>query len=162
MGFGFAYEAISAYACVEFFTHDRRAMILTENPVWLGLQFAFLGWSWVGTALGCSLAVAGRIGGEIQIKPAFFLRPLIALFVFVSVVAATSAAVGYYGEQSGRYPLMTDWAGGLPHEKHAPYVALQWSHIGTYTAALIGGMTLVGWTWNKRRVFTEMLRARRQ
>lgn len=162
MSFGFAYETISSFVCIEFFTYDRRAMILTENPVWLGFQFAFLGWSWVGAAIGCALAVAARIGGEIQIKPAFFIRPLIALFVLVSAVAATAAGVGYYGETSGRYPLMTDWAGGLASEKHASYVALQWSHIGTYVTALFGGMTLVAWTWKKRRIFTEMFRANRQ
>lgn len=161
MGFGFAYEAVAAAACVEYFTYDRRAMVLTENPLFLGLQFAFLGWSWVGAALGCSLAVAARIGGEIQIKPAFFLRPLIALFVLVSVVTATGAIMGYFGETSGRYPLMTNWAQGLAREKHAPYVALIWSHIGAYTSALLGGMTLVAWTWKKRRLFTEMSRKNR-
>ena len=161
MGFGFAYETLSASSCVEFFTFDRHPMVVTESPLWLGVQFAFLGWSWVGAALGCGLAVAGRIGGEIQIKPAFFIKPLVALFVFIGIIAATGAAMGYFGETSGRYELMTRWAAGLPSGKHAAYVALQWSHIAAYLAGLVGSMTLVAWTWKKRRVFSEMARTNR-
>jgi hypothetical protein len=163
LGFGFLYEGISAWACVEYFTLGQgRLMILqTASPLWIGVQFAFLGWSWVGGALGCALAVAGRIGGEIQIKPGFFVRPLVALYVLVSVVASAGALIGHHAEVSRRYPLMTNWAGGLAPEKHAPYVALTWSHIGAYTAALMTGAALVAWTWRKRRIFTQMSRTRR-
>jgi len=164
MGFGFLYETLSAIWCAEYFTLGQGALMMVKSgaPAWIGLQFSFLGWSWVGGALGCAIAVAARIGGEVQIKPAFFVRPVAALLVFVSVAVLVGAAAGFYGEQSGRYPLMTQWAGGLEREKHAPYVALQWSHAGAYAAALIGGAALVAWTWRKRRIFTELVRAGRK
>ncbi len=163
MGFGFVYEALSATWCVEYFTLGQGPLMIVKSgsPFWIGLQFSFLGWSWVGGALGCALAVAARIGGEIQIKPGFFIRPVAALFFLVSIAAVTGAAMGFYGEKSGRYPLMTNWSGGLAAEAHAPYVALQWSHVGVYVAALVAGAALVAWTWRKRRVFTGMVKAAR-
>jgi hypothetical protein len=163
MGFGFLYEAISASWCVEYFTlgQGRLMMVKSDSPLWVGLQFSFLGWSWVGAAFGCALAVAGRIGGEIQIKPGFFIRPVVAMFLLVSTVAAVGAGIGYYAEKTGRFPLLTSWAGAFDRSRHSAYVALQWSHIGAYAAALIGAAILVAWTWRKRRVFTEMVRARR-
>ncbi len=164
MGFGFLYESLSALWCVEYYTLGQGALMIVKSgaPAWIGLQFSFLGWSWVGGALGGAIAVAARIGGEVQIKPAFFIRPITALLIFVGLAAAIGAAAGFFGEQTDRYPLMTPWSSGLAREKHAPYVALQWSHAGAYAAALIGGAALVAWTWRKRRIFTEMVRAARK
>lgn len=161
MGFGFAYEAISAAVCVEYFTLGHRPLVATESPLWLGLQYSFLGWWWVGAALGSPLAIAGRIGGEIQIKPGFFIKPLIALFVLVAFLAITGGAVGHYAEKTGRYPLQTPWAGGYPAEKHAAYVALTWSHFAAYSAALLGSAALIAWTWKKRSAFTRLVKASR-
>ena len=71
MGFGFAYEAISAAVCVEYFTLGHRPLVPTESSFWLGLQYSFLGWWWVGAALGSPLAIAGRIGGH---RPPIMIR----------------------------------------------------------------------------------------
>ena len=161
MGFGFAYESISAFVCVEYFTYGHRPMVQTNSALGLGLQFAFLGWCWVGAALGAPLAIAARIGGEIQIKAGFFIKPLIALVVLIAVIASIGGVLGHYAETSGRSPLVAPWAGGLEREKHAPYVALLWSHIAAYTAALVGSATLVAWTWRKRSAFTQLVRANR-
>jgi uncharacterized membrane protein (UPF0136 family) len=163
MGFGLLYEALSAVYCVEYFTlgYGKLMIVRSDSPFWIGLQFSFLGWSWVGAALGCGMAVAGRIGGEIQLKPGFFIRPVMALFTFISLAAVVGGVMGFYGEKSGRYPLMTQWSGGFDQAKHAAYVALQWSHGGAYAAALVAGATVVAWTWRKRAVFTKMLGQKR-
>lgn len=159
-GYGAALGEVCACICPEAFTLNKPAAFgalpaLILGPIWGALDFLI-----PSVFVGVALAMAAHFGARPAVKAFFFFRPLACLIALTSITAAIAGPLGYRAALMGAYPILGPMENAIPRDQHPLLAAVWWAMIGSHFAVLVGGVILAAWTWKKRALFEQIVRAK--
>ncbi len=159
-GYGAALGEVCAWICPEAFTLNKPAAFdalpaLILGPIWGALDFLI-----PSVFVGVAMAMAAHFGARPAIKSFFFFRPLACLVALASLAAAVAGLLGYRAVLAGSYPILGPMENAIPRDRHPLLAAAWWAMLGSHCAVLVGGIILSAWTWRKRALFEQIVRAK--
>jgi hypothetical protein len=144
--YGIVHDQFTARICVEYFTWYHPPVFVTTSPTLLGLGWGIIATWWAGAIIGLLLVIASRFGSRPKF-PARLLFPfVIRLMLLMATCAIAFGAIGYFwGTWSA------DEAAAIPVRIQKGLRADLWAHSASYACGFVGGLTLCGMVWVKRR-----------
>ncbi len=151
IGYGIAFDQVTARICVEYFTIGHPPIFATESPTLLALGWGILATWWVGLGLGLPLAFASLRGPWPRRDAAYLARPIARLLVQMAAFAALAGTVGWLAARADYVFLLAPLAERVPQERHDAFVADLWAHSASYLYGFVGGVLLIRRVWRERQ-----------
>jgi len=150
MVYGIVHDQVTARICVEYFTIGHRPLVPTTSPTLLALAWGVVATWWVGLPLGLFLAAAARGGKRPKLTAAELRRPIAILLVTMAASAVLAGIIGGVLAARGAVWLAPPFNQLVPANRHVAFLIDLWAHSASYFVGILGGLTLVAWTWRRR------------
>ncbi|HTH46671.1 MAG TPA: hypothetical protein VMB21_04105 [Candidatus Limnocylindria bacterium] len=141
ISYGIVHDQFTAHLCIEYFTVAHPPVFTTTSPWLLGLGWGVIATWWVGGILGVMLALSACGGSWSKVKAGELVKPVLILMAATALAALVCGATGYLLFKAHRIGI-AGWEEDIPVEKQAAFSADMWSHLASYAAGLLGGITL--------------------
>lgn len=148
--YGIAHDQVTARICIEYFTIGHPPLIPTTSPTLLGLAWGVVATWWVGLPLGLLLAVAARAGQRPKLTATELRRPLAILLAAMAAAAVAAGVVGGVLATRGDVWLVAPLDQLIPPNRQVRFLIDLWAHSASYAVGILGGVTLIVWTWRSR------------
>ena len=150
IAYGIIHDQVTARICIEYFTIGHPPLVPTTSPTLLALVWGFVATWWVGLPLGLLLAAAARAGTRPRLTAVELRRPMAILLAAMATSAVIAGALGGLLAARGSVWLVPPLDRLVPADRHVPFLIDLWAHSASYFVGILGGLTLVVWTWRSR------------
>ena len=150
IGFGLVHDLVTAHICVEYFSIAHPPVIPGGPPVVYALVWGVIATWWMGLILGVLLGLSSRLVRVRQISLNWLIKPVLAMFSVLLVVAMLSGLAGYLSVKYNIFNISISSPQGISENIYPRYVFDSFAHGTSYFLGIVGGLVLSGFIVFKR------------